>query len=117
MDYAGCSAMALACLERAKIDVKNKDKWTAEAERWDQRAVLKILGERRRDSLSNDARGTDGSTASVELAVHPHSRAEVTADCSVYSTNIANVNGSRRPVLYCCRVSTLMRAAWRLLSR
>ena len=31
MDYAGCSAMALACLERAKIDVDNKDKWNAEA--------------------------------------------------------------------------------------
>jgi hypothetical protein len=38
MDYAGCSAMALACLERAKIDAKNKDKWTAQAERWDELA-------------------------------------------------------------------------------
>ena len=38
MDYAGCSAMALACLERAKIDSKNKDKWTAEATRWHELA-------------------------------------------------------------------------------
>jgi hypothetical protein len=30
MDYVGCSAMALACLERAKIDTNNKDKWTAD---------------------------------------------------------------------------------------
>jgi hypothetical protein len=38
MDYDGCSAMALACLERAKIDTKNKEKWTAEAERWNELA-------------------------------------------------------------------------------
>ena len=38
MDYAGCSAMALACLERAKIDVKNKEKWAAEAVRWNELA-------------------------------------------------------------------------------
>jgi hypothetical protein len=38
MDYAGCSAMALACVERAKIDVKNKNKWIAQAERWDELA-------------------------------------------------------------------------------
>jgi hypothetical protein len=38
MDYVGCSAMALACLERAKIDTNNKDKWTAEAKRWHELA-------------------------------------------------------------------------------
>jgi hypothetical protein len=38
MDYAGCSAMALACLERAKMDFKNKERWTAQAERWNDLA-------------------------------------------------------------------------------
>jgi hypothetical protein len=52
MDYAGCSAMALACLERAKIDVDNKDKWNAEAKRWHELARGEKSGERRKDRLS-----------------------------------------------------------------
>jgi hypothetical protein len=40
---------------------------------------------------AGDACGTNDPTASTELVVHPHSRAKVTADCAVYSTNITNV--------------------------
>ena len=42
-----------------------------------------------------DACGTNGPATATELAFRSYSRAEVTADYQVHSTNITNVDGSR----------------------
>jgi hypothetical protein len=38
MSHDGCSAMEVACLERAKTDTKNRVKWISQAERWHELA-------------------------------------------------------------------------------
>jgi hypothetical protein len=38
MSHDGCSVMELECLERAKIDTKNRGKWIGQAERWHELA-------------------------------------------------------------------------------
>jgi hypothetical protein len=55
----------------------------------------KILGARRKDPFNSQCTRARWLNNVNRASFHPHSRADVTADCSVYSTNITNVYGSR----------------------